>query len=136
MTSELEACLNKAIIKYDVREMLTRYGIEEDTAITLNMSFGDHSEAAAICPIPSATEKKKNSSKTISVKEFKIALTEKFMDPAIVDTELGEFMPDDENTLTLTFNDRNNNSIEDLVTVMACRPGSCGRPWCGTFLVS
>ena len=135
--TELENSLTKAISKYHVREMLTRYGIEEDAAITLNMYFGDNSKAAAICPVPSATEKKRNSSKTSSVKEFKTALTEKFMNPALIDPELklGSFFPD-ENTLTLTFNDQNNNLIKDLITVMGCRPGSCGRPWCGTFLVS
>ncbi len=123
--------------------MLTRYGIKEDTKITLNMYFGDNfeknnnSKAAAICPVPSATEKKRNSSKTISVKEFKTTLTEKFMDPALIDPELklGKFFPD-ENTLTLTFNDQNNDSIKDLITVMHCRPGSCGWPWCGASRVS
>ena len=127
--SELENCLNKAISKYDVREMLNRYdGIQEDTAITLNMYFGDNCQAAAVCPVPSATEKKRNSSQTSSVQEFKKALTEQFMDPAIIDTELGSLLPD-EPTLTLTFNDRNNNLLEELSTVMGCRAGSCGRRW-------
>ena len=133
---ELEKCLARAISKYDVREMLTRYiGIEEDKAITLNMYFGDDSKAAATCPIPSATKKKIDSSEESCVEEFKKALTENFMNPAIADTELGSLLPDNENTLTLTFDERNN-SVEYLTTAMGCRPGDCGRPWCGVVFIS
>ncbi|WP_019503635.1 hypothetical protein [Pleurocapsa sp. PCC 7319] len=135
MSSELETCLTKAISEFKVRDMLTKFGLPEDAEVKLKMYFGENSQAAATCPVPSATEKKRTSSQTSSVKEFKNALTEKFMNPAIIETELGSFLPD-EKTLTLKFNDQNNNSITDLITVMGCRPGNCGRPWCGAFLVS
>lgn len=136
MNSELEMCLTKAIYACKVRDMLTKFGIPKNAEVTLEMLFGKETKPRAICPIPTSPTKENVEFGSLSMKGLRSCLMEDFMDPAIYNYGLGEFLPEveggivnDDNKVTVKLTSNTSEYGLNFATIMACC-GRCTWGWC------
>lgn len=92
--NELENCLTKAISKFEVRDIFTKFGIPHDVEITLKMQLGENSEPIASCSIPK-THKKDSVCESRSTDEFKESIKDQFLNPALEEYGLSQYIPAD-----------------------------------------
>lgn len=107
---ELENCLTKAISKFEVRDMLTKFGIPNDAEVNLEIKLGDNFPIAS-CSVPNTTKKKHISFGSMSLTNLHESLVENFINPALSDLDLMEFIAgvggtidNDKNKLTIGLN--------------------------------
>lgn len=89
---QLENCLEQAISKFQVRDMLTEFGIPKDAEVTLKMQIGENSKPLVRCSVPNATQEKDISDGSMSLTNLQDLLIDKFVNPAISDLNLMEFI--------------------------------------------
>lgn len=93
---ELETCLTKAINAFNVREMLTNFGVPEDAEATLELELGDNPEPLVCCEIPTTTKKDHIPCGSLSLKSFQNLVLDDFINPALNILDLGKYLPDDD----------------------------------------
>ena len=133
---ELEDCLTKAVHAFNVREMLTKFGISEDAKATVELQMGDNSEPLARCEIPTTTEKDHIPCGIMSLDSFHNLVIDNFINPALNVLDLGEYLPDDdgkfangESKMKIVFCSSSPYFSMNLSTCsICCRP--CGRGCC------
>lgn len=89
---ELENCLTKAISKFEVRDMLTKFGVPEDAEVTLKMQLGENSQPLARCPVTTTTKKDNIACGSTSWDELKKSITDEFLNPALTEYSFSKYM--------------------------------------------
>lgn len=127
--TELDNCLSKAIDQYNVRDMLTKFGISDDAKITLEIKIGDNSPIAS-CSVPNVPITAKNksiSSGSMSLESLHESLIEDFINPGISDLDLMKFIAgvggaidNDKNKLTIGLNSQCSKSSINLALRGCC----------------
>lgn len=138
MNSELETCLTKAIYAFKVRDMLTRFGIPEDTKVTLELQLGEDPKPLALCEVPTTVKKDHVPCGSISMMSFRNLVVDDLINPAIHTLDLGSFIPDVDGAVAsgaskvkVVFRSNTPDFNLDLVTILACCWPGCD--WCCRF---
>lgn len=133
---ELEDCLTKAVNAFNVREMLTKFGISEDAEATIEIQMGDNSEPLARCEIPTTIKKEHIPRGIMSLDSFHNLVIDDFINPALNVLDMGEYLPDDdgkfargESGMKMVFRSNSPNYRMNLATYsFCCKP--CGNNNC------
>lgn len=130
VNSPLETCLEKAISEFKVRDMLTKFGIPEDAEVTLEMQIGKNPPLARLSvPNPVKKEDKKEdiSRGSMSLTSLHDSLIDDFINRAINDLDLMEFIADvggaiddDKNKLIVSLNSQGDNYSTNFVLAGCC----------------
>ena len=116
--SELENLLTQAIFAFQLREMLTKFGIPENDEVILEIQAGENPEPLASVKVPTTVNKAHIQSGSLSLESFKQTVKDKFLNSAINILDLGKYISDDEVRLVFS-------SSSDLnITILA---GCCCR---------